>query len=420
MSSKAEEALENLERLALREPSGEPSFPRIRAIPPDLATDDHETLLLDAQEVRALEIAQAALLADQRFEYLDKKLDDLVWRFFCTATIAPFEGLTAAFVAEHARSIESRTCYFPIEALSVSSRVEVFGISLLPVSDPEIPPAELGFSLESPVGAVAALPVEGTHLGRMKDRALPVLRRALRVLRIALRAHRTIPDEQLRFRISDGFSFGKHLTGWQMRADAAWDLDLDQELVEFAAAQPVRALAEDPTDGVRRQAQLALRWIEDAALATDPLAELLFQFFALEALLGVKSEGLKAHGLAFRRAMLGVATEGRFTDPGRAYWLYDAVRSSAVHGGEPPELDADLVRRFGWDARRALSQYLTLAERESLVSRKAVLRYLKRHPERDKLISWLAENGGAAWEPFLQELSDESEASLGESKSEED
>lgn len=404
MASRAEELLENLEALAHKEATGEPSFSRVRAVPPDLATDDCKTLFLNAEEARALDLTQSALLADQRFEYLEKTLDDLVWQFFCTATIAPSEGLVAGFVNEHARAIEVRTCYFPIEALSVSSRVEIFGVSLLPISDSEVPPAELGFSLEPPVGSIAALPVEGTHFGRMTDRALPILRRALRVLRIALREHRSIPDEQLRFRISDGYSFGKHLTGWQMRADAAWNLDLDQELLDFAASQSVRALAEDPTDGVRKQAQLALRWIEDAALTTDPLAELLFQFFALEALLGVKSEGLKAHGLAFRRAMLGAAAEDRFIHPGRAYWLYDAVRSVAVHGAEPPDLDADLVQRFGWDVRRALSQFLTLAEREDLSSRRMVLRYLERHPERSKLISWLTENGGAAWEPFLQEI----------------
>lgn len=404
MVGSAEEALEALEVLAHREPSTEPSFSLIRAVPPDLATDDCKTLFLDVEEAQALERAQSALLGDQRFEYLEKTLDDLVWRFFCTSAITPSEGLAAEFVAEHAQAIEARTCYFPIEALSVSSRVDVFGVTLMPISDPDVPPVELGFSLEPPVGAVAALLVEGTHFGHMKDRALPILRRALRVLRIALRGHRSIPDEQLRFRISEGYSFGENLTGWQMRADMAWNLGLDQELIDFAVAQPVRALAEDPTDGVRRQAQLALRWIEDAALTTDPLAELLFQFFALEALLGVKSEGLKAHGLAFRRAMLGVAAEDRFTHPGRAYWLYDAVRSAAVHGAEPPDLDADLVRRFGWDVRRALSQFLTLAEREDLSSRRAVLRYLERHPDRSKLISWLKENGGTAWEPFLQEI----------------
>lgn len=404
MASWAEETLENLEALAHKESTDEPSFSRIRTVPPDLATDDCKTLFLSAEEARALDLAQSALLEDQRFEYLEKRLDDLVWRFFCTATIAPSEGLVAEFVAEHAQAIEAHTCYFPIEALSVSSRVTIFGVTLLPISDPEVPPAELGFSLEPPVGSVAALPVEGTHFGRMKHRALPILRRALRVLRIALREHRSIPDEQLRFRISEGYSFGENLTGWQMRADAAWNLDLDQELVDFATSQSVRALAEDPTDGVRKQAQLALTWIEDAALATDPLAELLFQFFALEALLGVKSEGLKAHGLAFRRAMLGIAAEGRFVHPGRAYWLYDEVRSAAVHGAEPPDLDADLVRRFGWDVRRALSQFLTLAEMENLISRRAVLRYLRRHSEREKLISWLADNDGNTWGPFLQEL----------------
>lgn len=80
-----------------------------------------------------------------------------------------------------------------------------------------------------------------------------------------------------------------------------------------------------------------MRWIEQAFVVGDKqLLELLFCFFALEALLGDKSDGLKAHALAFRRALLGSVVRGHFAHPNRLALLYDKVRPAAVHGSEPP------------------------------------------------------------------------------------
>jgi len=50
-----------------------------------------------------------------------------------------------------------------------------------------------------------------------------------------------------------------------------------------------------------------LGWIERAIFTDGPLVALLYRFFALEALLGDKSSGLKGEQLAFRRATLSRA-----------------------------------------------------------------------------------------------------------------
>jgi len=153
----------------------------------------------------------------------------------------------------------------------------------------------------------------------------------------------------------------------------------------------------EPQNDLQRQADLALRWIERGALATEPLEALLFFFFGLEALLGDKSEGLKARGLAFRRAMLSVATTEGFSHPERTYSLYEEVRSAAVHGSPPPAVTEDEVRRFGWDVRLALDEYLQFAQAQGVRRRGRLLAALEKHPKWDELAASLAEFGGGVW-----------------------
>lgn len=73
-------------------------------------------------------------------------------------------------------------------------------------------------------------------------------------------------------------------------------------------------------------------------MRTQARSLLLFQFFALEAILGDKAEGLRALGPAFRRTTLGHLVSGHWTGPENIYYQYDKVRSAAVHGSEPPEV----------------------------------------------------------------------------------
>lgn len=396
-----ERELRNFEALLQRDPSQSSAERpgRTGKIPDDLADEQNRTLLLNADEEAAREEAVTALETDLRFEYM-KDADARVWRFACVCALGHQEDPVTAFMTENEREPEDRACYFPIEFLTVEQSVEIAGIRLLPTSHEEVPPAGMGFHLDPPVGAVVPIQVKGTNLGRMKERALPVVNRSLRIMRIALRAHFSISDMQLRFRVGEGYSFGDHLVGWKLRADAEVNLNIDDELVEHVQAQPVATLAEASRNDLQRRADRALRWIEDAALSTDPVEELLFLFFALEALLGRKDEGLKARGLAFRRAMLGVAASETFADPNRVFWLYEEVRSAAVHGEDPPEIDQREVGQFAWDIRNALAEYLKLAANEKLETRRAMLRFLGRHPERDRLIDWLVKRD-PAWTEFL-------------------
>jgi hypothetical protein len=186
-----------------------------------------------------------------------------------------------------------------------------------------------------------------------------------------------------------------------MSADRPFDLGVNEELVELAAAQPVASLPVDPSNSVEERAIIAVGWIERSWFAGEPLIELLFLFFALEALLGDESEGLKAHGLAFRQAMLSGVVQGAFSDPNRTYLLYDQVRSTAVHGGRAPEVDEPLVKAFRGHVRRTLNEYLTYARRENISRGGALVRSLDNQAKRPELIEWLRARGGGVWNSWL-------------------
>jgi hypothetical protein len=88
-----------------------------------------------------------------------------------------------------------------------------------------------------------------------------------------------------------------------------------------------------------------------------------------EALLGDKSEGLKANGLAFREMMLGHVIEGGFRHPNSTFFYYDQIRSVAVYGGQAPDVPRKVAAQFEWAVRDALANYLALARQQSFSKR---------------------------------------------------
>lgn len=108
-------------------------------------------------------------------------------------------------------------------------------------------------------------------------------------------------------------------------------------------------------------------WIERAIFTDGPLVALLYRFFALEALLGDKSSGLKGEQLAFRRATFSHAVTGGFRHPETALWLYEEVRNNAVHGESMPDVDEEAADRFASDVH----------------------------------VDWLRHSGGPRWERFV-------------------
>lgn len=391
---------------------------RTGRLPLELAGGEEQYLGLTADEEAAADQAAQALLADLRFEHVHD-VGDVVWDFLCKCWVDKATDHVPAFLQSHACEVADHVCYIPVEFLSVTEEIEVLGIRLLRVDDARIPAPGPWFNLDKPVGSVAAIDATGTSHERMAERARVQATHVLRLLRVALREHPAIHDRQLRFQLAIGHSFETgQQSGWTHRDDVAYELDLGGggDLLGLVATQPIATMPLGPSTDVDKKADLALRWMERAWLSGDPLTALLFLFFALEALLGDKSEGLKAHGLAFRQTMLSHVLTGGFTHPNETWFLYDRVRSGAVHGEDVPDLSWETVHSFASVVRRALNQYLGLARQHDLAKRGRLLKMLDEHADRPLLIAWLRQGGGPVWTPYLDRIDPPGASSSSESR----
>jgi hypothetical protein len=379
----AEKALEELQRLArLSTPRASGQKWTWGQIPEDLCDDEHRALELVGSEVDALEHLKGTLAEDERFEYMEKRaVDDATWRFVCLASLQRTESHVDQFISDHGQGPRHLICYFPVELLKVPEETEVHGVTFIPAESAKLPEKLWAPDPRATMESVVGVGCTGTNYERMMLRARGVAEHALRLLRVGLREHRSIHDRQLLFRLGVGYWFSDTASGWQRRGDEGLGFELNEAMLEVAMSPTIATLPATGTNDVERCANRALGWFEQAQRAVEPLMELLFLFFALEAILGNKAEGEKARGLAVRRAILAHKTTGSFMHPYRVYSLYDEVRSTAVHGGDPPEITKDEVGKFAWDVRRALNEFLDFARAEGFSRRGRVLASLDGDPD---------------------------------------
>lgn len=396
--------LTRLQAAARRPASGDRTV-RSGRVPDDIATEACKWLYLEPDEDLVYEEAQAALLGDPRFEYLEQRqAEDALWRFVCQCHVDRARGHVAEFIAERGQDVMEATCYLPVEHLEVKAETHIAGLRLLPTTSDEIPQQGRRFVLDPPVQCVVAVPVSGSSYKKMADRARAVAEHGFGLLRIALRASHGIHDDQLRFRLGEAYSFGDRLHGWNRRPGSPYPLGLTDSDVEMVRSQPVSALPFAPGNKLERQALLAVRWMERASLATDPLVRLLYLFSALESLLGEEGAGEKAGLIALRRATLSAARGRGFTHPSGTYWLYEKVRSAAVHGSVPPQVGDAEVGQFAWDVREALDEYLIYGRDQGFTRQSQLVQALDHHPDRPPLIEWIREYGGDMWDKYLDKI----------------
>lgn len=377
-----EEALTELQRV-VRMPVPADPVPTfsVGQVPDDLATKDAPMLHLTPADSEALVRLRSLLPEDQRFEHMDKStLEAATWRFVCLAHFKREENHVEAFCAEHAREPMRLTCFFPVEDLTAADEIEAYGVRFIPADKASLPPV-FGPGPRATMASVIAVDnCTGTDHAKIALRAREPALHALRILRAVLREEHFVHDRQLRFRLGESTWFSDGASIWASRPEQGWPFELSEAALRRDPPPAVSALPLDATNSIERSANRALRWWEQAQLAVDPIMELLLLTFALEAILGRKSDQLKARNLAIRRAILGHKITGNFTHPARFYLVYDRVRSVAVHGGEPPRVDADLVNAVAWDVRRALNEFLDFARAEGYVKRTRVLAALDSDP----------------------------------------
>lgn len=394
LGSAAQEALRQLQSLVRRPQVAVQEHSALTfRLPDELATPGSTMLSLGAAELAQMNIAAAALGADLEFEHIEKPQAALQI-FVAHAWTDQVKDHVPDFFERHRRKVLDLVCYLTVEHLSVTEDARVLLAHLLPLTDPRIPTGVHRSKMDGSVGCVAAINVRGTSYRKMAERARITAAHALRVLRIALRDQHRAHDQQLRFRLGASYAFSDGLDGWASPSDTAYELTLTPDFTDAVERTPVWMLTAEPVTDIDRKADLALRWMERARFSAEPLIALLYLFFALEALLGEKSERLKADGLAFRQAMLSHINTASFHHPNETWLLYANIRSAAVHGEHVPDVDEATVRSFEWTVRNTLNEYLTLARDRGLTSRRALLKVLRNHPDRPKLIEWLRDNGG--------------------------
>lgn len=396
-----EQALAQLQRL-IRRPAQTREVAMSADVPEDLRSAKPELLGLSSQERQALEKVRSALPTDQRFEHLTQRaVDSTTWRFVCLAYFEANHDHVAAFVVNHGREPMHRTCFFPVELLAIETSIELYGVTLMPAEAIEPPPMPFGADPKPTMASIVAVKCTGTNHDSMQVRARAIAEHALRLLRATLREHSFMPDPQLWFRLGDFVWFDDNTRGWRSPPGQGSKLTLDQELVRYVTTQEISTLPHVPTNDTERRTNLALRWFERAQLETDSTIKLLYLFFALEAILGDTSEGLKAHALAVRRAMLGLLTTGSFTHPTFTYLLYDKIRSAAVHGEETLQITTREVAGFAWDVRRALNEFLQYARAEGFVKRAQVRTALDNDERRKGVVEGLVRDDPGLWGRYV-------------------
>jgi hypothetical protein len=388
----------------IRDPdSPEARHGRTGRVPDDLATPEFPYLSLTRDETDLCEQALAALVDDVRFEYLNSRsIKDLVWRFACQAAIDKSTNHVTAFIRDNAREPVDFDVFLTLLHLDVREEFEFGGVAFLPTSSSCVPlPDDL--AKEPHVGGIVRVTAAGTGGRQVAERARATAEHALRMLRNGLRSEvHEAPNRQLRFTLGERYAFsGSQIAGWQLADDAAWDLSVDAAMAAQADSLAVSRLEVDDRTTVGSHALTALTWADRSLLTPDPLIRVLYLFFALEALVGDRSDGEKGTRISFRRAMLDHATSGGFRNPHITYALYGQVRSAAVHGGEAPVVTDKDANRMDSDVRAALGQLLEFSALMTEPRHSKVMDALDRHRDAPELVHWLqTTDDGTIWQDF--------------------
>jgi hypothetical protein len=360
-------------------------------------------LQLTQGQLDAMKAAERAVGADKRFEHLDPA-EGPIQEFAEDCAADRRTDHVKVFMKLHGQDAVERVCYFGAEFLSVTVPAEVAGIRFLPLDDPEIPETNPLFKLDKTIKSYAVVRISGTNGVLMAARARELAEHALRVLRIALRQTYALNSEQLRFRLGTSYAFAGAGGGWQVHDDVAYPLELVSDLTSILATAVVGLPPTAAKKSINEKALLAVGWLDRAVFTSDPLVATLYRFFALEALLGDSSDGLKNGPLALRQMTLSAIATGHFRHPDDTFLAYKEVRSFAVHGEAAPAVTPQQASHFAWAVWDTLDQYLTIANQHSFTKRRQLMDILDNYPDRYKLIAWIREHGSDKWGEYLNSI----------------
>jgi hypothetical protein len=371
-----------------------------RRVPEDLATDEFQWLTLSRAEADMFDKAIRQVLSDETLEHLGTRTESVLWRLVCQSVADKTTDHVRQFLNHHARTPESRTVYFTVPYLKLPRSMVVAGVRFLPSDATEVPDSGL-LNGEDHVQLVACATATGTVPALLVKRARATANHAVRLLALGLlTADSGLQDRQRRFRLGERYSLEPGGGGWRALPDTPWEANLPPDVLAALDGQPLMEIPERPSNKLQKRVLISVEWLDRARFADDPLVRLLYQFFALEALLGDRQAKEKGRLLAFRRAMLDHAVDGQFNDPNLTYYLYDEVRSAAVHGGESPEPDTWRSAKLDRDLHNVVNQFLRYVKSIGVTKHSEILQALDEHPDQDEMLAWLTRNNPDVWNDF--------------------
>ena len=324
------------------------------------------------------------LLAERRRRYLsdarsDRDLETSFWSLCCELV------LDSTFHAPAAQKskIETFMTEISIPCLEFEAIVQITGIAF-----PQ--PATLGdveFIRGSPTllkewdlwshpwrpqwrgQTVARMKVKGGTLRAAQYRALERASMLCDELRIAHSSSLMVHLDDIDLAFGTGWNKVRgngssiHRPGRLAGKPVLWNEESFRAALDYLT--PLYDLRATARPDVQERVELAIRWFGMARSVGTPWAMKLIALFAgLEAIL-IKGEGEQRKGaaLAIRAALLSIARDGHFRDPGEALVLY-RDRSELVHGARATA-DEGLFRRTFSVAADALRNYITVATRDT-------------------------------------------------------
>ena len=323
------------------------------------------------------------LLAERRRRYLsdvksDRELENSLWSFCCEIVLDDSFRTPAAQKSKIAAFMEA----IDIPCRDYEAVVQITGIAIpYPITMGEVelvrgsPTLLKEWKLWSAPWrpqwrghTVARMKVKGGTPRAARSRALERASMLCDELKIArsssINAH--LDDMDLAFgtgwNVVRGHGAWIHQPGRRVKQPVLWHEESLHAALDFLA--PLYDLRATGRSDVQERVELAIRWFGMARSVGVPWAmKLIAMFSGLEAIL-VKGEGerLKGAAVAIRAALLSIAIDGHFKDPGEAFALY-RDRSELVHGARTAA-DEKAFRRTFSVASEALRNYIAIANRE--------------------------------------------------------
>lgn len=338
------------------------------------------------------------LAKDLRFEQLDSKQINHAMQWFVAASYVKHPNLVRSFLDKFAEEIEAVTAWFGVTHLGVETDLRVGDVMITPIPDDLSARSDPEWDLRT--RSIATTIVGGSNRGKMLLRARRVVRFALSVLRAALtETYDRYDDSQLRFDLADVCGFIDEESHWrQYRGSSHADLTLPADAIASFKAE--RLGLDGVSKKIRDKLAIAFGWHDRARETDDLLVRALFLFFGLEALLGDKSEGLKSQSLAFAEALVSLTEDGSFRHPSDLHFLYDEIRSRAVHGSRDFEVTDRDVNFLDEGVTRTIQNFISIVVREKISSVSKFQNWLRVHSRGADLLAVLKEEDPENWSKF--------------------